>query len=1205
MVETDLQFSGLPHFGRFMTLADFENSDPGVKDRFNTRYDGNGNKIESYNDEVNKNVPSQEKASSFIPNLGVGAAAGVGYVGAAALAASLLSNPIGWGTLVVGGIIGGLAGFANKMQRYAALYDDLHIYTDTMRNVFISDGWESACCDYLDDEWIADGSGWNCLKEITRYKVNHICTEVPYGNMATLYIGKPDGRYHYKPLDAKSIQYYSQMTPILNKFALNKLTENLITPFLNSYEYKGSNLQYETTLYYDFIDSNKVVDIISGVESSSNKYQILFSNSIFKHPESLDSYKNAVKVIEPAIVNIFGTKGTLKEDIPDLSNLEISKEDKSSYRMSELGVSLRNNNIFILDSIKLENLINQSGGIDGRTIEISDSANNGIPITLDLANLTPGQVRELGYLNQDVIAFKSTGTTLRIANKNELSKYNINPLDGLPNGKTYIKLDDDKVIRTSSELFTNSLSFYDKDGMGTIVKLTRASSKNSLDFKFELQNNINRLFRIAQTEVPDKVSVWIGLVNDNSDDLKFIQDTLSASGDSFLKYLFCYFCGIKKTELKDGTTSIKFSLNNRDFGNLDELAVEFTRALMDGTKFSRGVDEISGGNTTKSAEEEVINFNRYISEMVRSYTYGTDKTINYGSIKDSGEKIDIDIAKQVFGDNLIDAIEQGFLSNDELSRYISNAESIINNVVPDSKLPTEVKEAKNNARERASTQSVSNNEISSNDSDSIGDVIMFNADKYKLFLIFLAKFLRANPDIASGSRGISATIDWLSESIPPDQKNFRKTHIILSGVDIVENNITASLSQMHNNVLLFGPKDIEVKSSGEEETEENNIWTVDEAETTWVPFPNFSQSGVDFNPYVSPETRKQLQVRERNAETDTQKAALLINHLAEAMRPMYRGNIKVIGRHIKPYDLLLIIDQHNDMMGFVEVERVVHNFSATEGWITTVTPHAYVVPIDEVQNVAARFSTKTLELMLFGIRVLDTAFNIAMFYSIFAAPLNKAIGKAITNIGTSAAAATVKGTVTTDIAGKSAKGFIRDFLYSKLEQQTWFKAYVTEATSQLAGHNVSAEVKQQLIRRNAVKLFVESNSDWMAKGEIMKALGSSALEGLGLPKLAMAYLGRDIIYDGFSAYTSMVTECQIASTILPIHVFCLTKNARVFSAGLDTKLSNYYNYSDRIGYSINSARSALNNTLYGLFTTESNGGRGSNLTSPSSVLGPR
>jgi hypothetical protein len=410
----------------------------------------------------------------------------------------------------------------------------------------------------------------------------------------------------------------------------------------------------------------------------------------------------------------------------------------------------------------------------------------------------------------------------------------------------------------------------------------------------------------------------------------------------------------------------------------------------------------------------------------------------------------------------------------------------------------------------------------------------------------------------------------------------------MSGTDIIKNDIVATTSQLYNNILMFGPSDIVVKEVTGKEEEDQNIVTIDEANTSWLPFPNFQNTGVDFNPYVSPENRKQLQVRERNAESLLLKTAALINHVAEGMRPMYRGNIKIVGRNVKPYDLILVIDQFKSMFGFIEVERVVHNFSAREGWTTTITPHAYVVPLDEVQSVARRFDTKKLEYLMTTINVLDTTFNLFLLYGLLFAPLKAAAVSAGKKVASTTLSATVSADVAKSIAADGLDKVVSQTLLNllgggALRRQSFMAPFLAEARK-LAG----AAATESQVNKLSVQLLLKSSPDWMGKGEFMSALGDALLKSIGSGKVAFAYLGRDLVYSGIGGFVNIATQCQISSTIMPIHVFCLMKSSRVFAAGLDTRLSRFYNFSERLGYSMNNASSSFQNFIYELTTLEDN-----------------
>jgi hypothetical protein len=66
---------------------------------------------------------------------------------------------------------------------------------------------------------------------------------------------------------------------------------------------------------------------------------------------------------------------------------------------------------------------------------------------------------------------------------------------------------------------------------------------------------------------------------------------------------------------------------------------------------------------------------------------------------------------------------------------------------------------------------------------------------------------------------------------------------------------------------------------------------------------------------------------------------ILANHL----QPMYTGELCIVGQPgIKPWDVLYIQDDYNDMQGPIEVDTVIHKMSRSEGFTTKIVPNAVV-----------------------------------------------------------------------------------------------------------------------------------------------------------------------------------------------------------------------------------------------------------------------
>jgi murein DD-endopeptidase MepM/ murein hydrolase activator NlpD len=69
-----------------------------------------------------------------------------------------------------------------------------------------------------------------------------------------------------------------------------------------------------------------------------------------------------------------------------------------------------------------------------------------------------------------------------------------------------------------------------------------------------------------------------------------------------------------------------------------------------------------------------------------------------------------------------------------------------------------------------------------------------------------------------------------------------------------------------------------------------------------------------------------------------------MGELAHTLREMYRGEILTLGNpRIMPWDIIILQDTYNSMVGPVEVEQVVHNFSHETGFLTEIKPGAVVL----------------------------------------------------------------------------------------------------------------------------------------------------------------------------------------------------------------------------------------------------------------------
>jgi hypothetical protein len=182
-----------------------------------------------------------------------------------------------------------------------------------------------------------------------------------------------------------------------------------------------------------------------------------------------------------------------------------------------------------------------------------------------------------------------------------------------------------------------------------------------------------------------------------------------------------------------------------------------------------------------------------------------------------------------------------------------------------------------------------------------------------------------------------------------NMKVFRDYHSIRSGVDIIENNIAASTREMHNTVAIRYPQHLETSTDrwydrfpliGSDN--ENFVSTTIGGETTWEtwPFPEEQgHIGMQFSPEITLQDKKVAVYTDLNVRRRDQAALVATNVLTKMMRPMYRNNLKIMGRSIKPWDYIILSDNHIDMYGIIDVERVVHHYSPEDGWCTNIVPH--------------------------------------------------------------------------------------------------------------------------------------------------------------------------------------------------------------------------------------------------------------------------
>lgn len=232
-------------------------------------------------------------------------------------------------------------------------------------------------------------------------------------------------------------------------------------------------------------------------------------------------------------------------------------------------------------------------------------------------------------------------------------------------------------------------------------------------------------------------------------------------------------------------------------------------------------------------------------------------------------------------------------------------------------------------------------------------------------------------------------------TMPWQYKVFRDHHVLSTEHDLIANNLSASETDMWSAVALRVPQDTVEEVNGALNYQ-GFSWGIEEggidatagtyridSDQTFGIFPNKLGGGVNFKGYYPGPKDILENFTEINATTPSLAQNALKFRLAQGLSKMYRGNLICMGRNIKPYDQVQIMDNVNNMYGKVMVERVVQHFSSTTGWTTTIVPCA----LTRVNSTQASYNITESDKWLYTLsqgktgRYLMNALTIATFAS--------------------------------------------------------------------------------------------------------------------------------------------------------------------------------------------------------------------------------
>lgn len=148
---------------------------------------------------------------------------------------------------------------------------------------------------------------------------------------------------------------------------------------------------------------------------------------------------------------------------------------------------------------------------------------------------------------------------------------------------------------------------------------------------------------------------------------------------------------------------------------------------------------------------------------------------------------------------------------------------------------------------------------------------------------------------------------------------FRRHHLVTSEADIVSNSIRVSTKGFANAVNV-------------------NYYTPD-GDEKWKSLQLKANSSIPDNDIVMTDIDLGNNVRGRASAMRYGQGSLLY-----LTRKMYDGELLLLGNsRIRPWDVCIVKDSINSMVGPIEVRSVVHMFSHETGFLTEITPNAIVI----------------------------------------------------------------------------------------------------------------------------------------------------------------------------------------------------------------------------------------------------------------------
>ncbi len=205
------------------------------------------------------------------------------------------------------------------------------------------------------------------------------------------------------------------------------------------------------------------------------------------------------------------------------------------------------------------------------------------------------------------------------------------------------------------------------------------------------------------------------------------------------------------------------------------------------------------------------------------------------------------------------------------------------------------------------------------------------------------------------------------EPVVEVREPFQRMHYLSSFSHILSNGIKETISGVATQITAVSdgkyPVTVALDKAAPPERQ------VEKTVETGLFFDNLKGSGVTgiLHPIMHPlETFRGIAKSTAGEPDELTAKRVALSHLKESIKDIYGGELLIIGNtDIRPFDLVYLADVYERMYGIFEVEQVVHHFTPQMGFVTSITPNAFVSVNDPSRWfasswIASRFSLQDL-----------------------------------------------------------------------------------------------------------------------------------------------------------------------------------------------------------------------------------------------------